>query len=234
MAKALRDVLRDAADSMARAYESAGLTAAEGLAMKLQADVYPEMTKQYKRAVSFAYARLMRAAGGKSFSNFVETKADADELVDERRLVQIITSYARANAQRKSWDIANTTKIKLGRIVAAGIRDELGPAAIADRIRDKFLSMSDARSRVIARTETHAAMQYGSLEAATSSDVVESKTWLSAADDRVRDDHLAMNNDTVKLDAAFNGPADGMMFPGDPSGPADQVINCRCVMIFNT
>lgn len=219
---------------MANSYEASGLQAAEGVAMKLQTDLYPEMTKQYKKAIGFAYTRLTRAAGGKSFSNFVEIKAESDELVDEHRLVQIITSYARKNATRKSWDIANTTKIKLGRIVAAGIRDELGPAAIASRIRDKFASMSDARSRVIARTETHAAMQYGSLEAAASSDVVESKTWLSAADDRVRDDHLAMNGQTAKLDQSFDGPAEGMMFPGDPSGPADQVINCRCVLIFNT
>ena len=60
------------------------------------------------------------------------------------------------------------------------------------------------------------------------------KRWIATHDDRVRDDHLAMDGKEVPQDEPFVLP-DGtkMMFPCDISLGADagQVINCRCTMV---
>jgi hypothetical protein len=66
------------------------------------------------------------------------------------------------------------------------------------------------------------------------------KQWVSATDIRTRRiprnqyDHLHMNGKRVPFDAGFVVPStrtiDLMMYPGDPSAPASEVVNCRCVM----
>lgn len=39
-----------------------------------------------------------------------------------------------------------------------------------------------------------------------------------------------MDGETVPIDAKFSN---GLRFPRDPDGPADEVINCRCVCTPN-
>jgi hypothetical protein len=69
------------------------------------------------------------------------------------------------------------------------------------------------------------------------------KEWISSNDERSRDgnngpDHVSMNG--VKVDShakfeVYNGNGvDLMEGPGDPSAPAKQIINCRCVVAFST
>ena len=45
-----------------------------------------------------------------------------------------------------------------------------------------------------------------------------------------RRDHRRMDGETVPIDAKFSN---GLRFPRDPDGPADEVINCRCVCTPN-
>jgi uncharacterized protein with gpF-like domain len=80
----------------------------------------------------------------------------------------------------------------------------------------------------------------GSLEAVKSLQVPGIfKEWVSAQDDRVRDgahgyaDHASANGQEVALDDKFTVPPDASMNgPGDPNSTPDQVINCRCVLVY--
>lgn len=64
------------------------------------------------------------------------------------------------------------------------------------------------------------------------------KLWLSTEDQRVRpthhaaDFHLGSNPQRVNLFAPFIVGGFPLMFPGDPSGPPQEVINCRCVPLM--
>jgi 8-oxo-dGTP pyrophosphatase MutT (NUDIX family) len=52
------------------------------------------------------------------------------------------------------------------------------------------------------------------------------KVWVTVGDDRVRDSHfLCEEQGAVPASAPFHN---GLMFPGDPNGPPEEVINCRC------
>lgn len=100
------------------------------------------------------------------------------------------------------------------------------------------------RARVIARTETISAYNSGQFEAAA--DTAKAlgvpltsvrKSWLATADTRTRDSHRHTDGQPRGLTDPFSvgtaeGPKSPMMFPGDPRGPANEVIQCRCTLRF--
>lgn len=56
------------------------------------------------------------------------------------------------------------------------------------------------------------------------------RTWVATGDSRTRDSHANQSGET----RGFNEPfSNGLMFPGDPNGPASEVVNCRCWLIFD-
>lgn len=118
--------------------------------------------------------------------------------------------------------------------IERGIDDGKTVQQIADDLRSKFSNIEEigARAMTIARTEALTAVSIGQAAAMKdASRVVPDlmKMWVSADDDRVRESHEALHGDIVKHDADF---ANGLQFPRDPSGPAEEVINCRCTWIM--
>lgn len=85
-----------------------------------------------------------------------------------------------------------------------------------------------SRSKTIARTEGHRIQQTSTRDAqqaakAKGADVL--KQWDAALDGRTRDSHRHVDGEIRELDEKFSN---GLMFPGDPSGGAAEVVNCRC------
>lgn len=129
--------------------------------------------------------------------------------------------------------------------VIKGIKAQLGENATVIDLQNaiySIVSKSQAfykwQALRIARTETTFASGFAAMKTAEQSDLVLTKTWISAVDNRTRQDHLIENGQTVDFDADFI-MADGtnIGFPGalgskeDPV-PAHQVINCRCTIGF--
>lgn len=85
-----------------------------------------------------------------------------------------------------------------------------------------------SRAKTITRTEGHRIQQMSTVDAqqaakAKGADVV--KQWDAALDGRTRDSHRRVDGEIRELDEKFSN---GLMFPGDPSGGAAEVVNCRC------
>ena len=83
----------------------------------------------------------------------------------------------------------------------------------------------------IARTEGHRIQCQAGMDACHNAkdrgaDVV--KQWDSTLDAKTRDSHVAVDGQIKELDEKFDN---GLMFPGDPSGAAAEVINCRCALL---
>lgn len=98
-------------------------------------------------------------------------------------------------------------------------------------IHQLMLSQFLDRIAVIANREVVGAQSYGFAEAAKDlpeGNVVE-KTWLTQRDLRVRDTHVGLEGVKIPVDEIFSN---GCYYPGDPEGPPDEVINCRCGLIY--
>lgn len=108
---------------------------------------------------------------------------------------------------------------------------------IVGRYSDKLL---DLRGEMLARTETLTALGSSRDEAmrqqitagkVQAQDVT--KIWHSAGDNRVRDTHKELDGMQVGMDDSFQSPSGAMLrFPGDPDGPASEIIGCRCYLEY--
>lgn len=92
------------------------------------------------------------------------------------------------------------------------------------------------RARVIAVTETTRALGAGTTAAGLEQSRVTGrllqKRWRTEHDDRVRASHRHVDGVTLPLYQSFDVGGFPMLFPGDPQGPADEVVNCRCDLLI--
>lgn len=125
---------------------------------------------------------------------------------------------------------------RLDAAIRRAMRDGVMPNELVTRAVDRYSDrLLKLRADTIARTETIAAFNAGRIEGHRQT--VErlgilphnvKKVWRSARDSRTRDKHLAMHgSEVLGLESRFSN---GLRYPGDPSGPASEVINCRCVV----
>ncbi len=128
-------------------------------------------------------------------------------------------------------EISETTKLAVRKEIAEGLAALEDTPKIAKRLQGLYEGFGRNRSYVIARTEVGGAANYGTHQAAEQSGVVETHTWVSSRDDRVRDSHAAIDGETVPLKERYSN---GLLFPSDPAGAAADVVNCRCVEVFGT
>lgn len=101
------------------------------------------------------------------------------------------------------------------------------------------IGLSVFRANTIARTETHNAGTYATKRTAekiaSDLDLKMLKEWLPILDKRTRADHAAMSGvDPIAMNALFKVGDVKMDRPGDPEAPLDQIINCRCQLVFET
>jgi hypothetical protein len=97
------------------------------------------------------------------------------------------------------------------------------------------------RAVTVARTETIAANNAGAHAAAAvnaqilgtgQGDVV--KEWLATSDTRTRETHAdADGQQVLGMSGLFTVGDASVQYPGDPSGPAAEVINCRCTTLYH-
>jgi F like protein len=105
---------------------------------------------------------------------------------------------------------------------------------LAARVR-AAVGVTEPRARMIARTEVHGArntVALGTMIGFETTYGIESgvinKQWQAALDERTRPTHVVADNQVVAMSSPFVVGEAFLAFPGDPSGPAGEVINCRC------
>lgn len=165
---------------------------------------------------------------GKAFGLPLETKESFAQIMTRLALRYISQEAIR----RRITDVVETTRKQIVRAVSKGYSDGLGQRGVADYILDLVPSLAQYRANMIARTETHGAANYGSDEAAKQTGLPLTREWISAQDERTRETHRAANGTTAPMDGRFKVGNAELAFPGDPEGPAEEVINCRCTVAY--
>lgn len=92
------------------------------------------------------------------------------------------------------------------------------------------------RARTIAQTEVTRAYGAGTLAAGMEQSRVTGrllqKRWDTEQDRKVRASHRQVDGDERDLGMPFYVDGFPLMFPGDPMGPPETVINCRCDLVI--
>lgn len=164
-------------------------------------------------------------------------KAHGLPLETKESFAQIMTRLALRYVQqemirRRITEVTETTRRQIVNAIDRGYRGGLGQRGVADAILDLVPSLSSTRANVIARTETHGAANYGSNEAAKQTGLPMNREWISAADERTRETHREANGQIVGMTDTFRIGDSDLEFPGDPSAPPEEVINCRCTLAY--
>lgn len=149
------------------------------------------------------------------------------------RIANLIKAQYGDQILNLSNNIEQTTKDHIKVILQNAVDQNLTIDQTTSLIRD--LGPSEARARVIARTETIRAANAGAYVNAQDKGYVLKKKWFAAMDNRTRHDHKKLDGTVVDLNEPFkvkdkDGLTQQMMFPGDTSLGADpaQTVNCRC------
>lgn len=123
------------------------------------------------------------------------------------------------------------------RTLAQGLNDGDSPDQLRSRLLAAFATdgtqLGPTRAQRIASTEATRAWNAGTLaaaEALTGPDRPLVKQWITRRDTKVRPAHAAADGQLRLLGEPFNIGGHEMQYPGDPSAPANQTIECRCVL----
>jgi HK97 family phage portal protein len=132
--------------------------------------------------------------------------------------------------QEKMFEIADLVDQPVSDRLRATLQEGISAGEsvdkLADRVREAF-SVERVRALRIARTEVAESFNGGRF--ATMKEAgVEKLEWLSARDDRVRDSHVDVDGEIVVLGDRFSN---GLLYPLDPGGPPEEIVNCRCVSL---
>lgn len=206
-------------------------------------DWVPQLRKTLNKHTKYALVEFgsIVLSDAKSLGFISETKKNLD-------FDSFVESYIKRRTGSNISTITNTTEKQVKRIVkewtAQSIRDGDSVQDLSFFLETEFEGLSKSNAVRIARTEVALASNNGALEAVKSLEIPGMvKEWVSASDSRVRDggenglgpDHSSVSDDNgeIPIDEKFKVNPDVLMDgPGDTGAPADQVINCRCVLVF--
>ncbi|MEK5238055.1 phage minor head protein [Paenibacillus sp. FSL L8-0470] len=187
-------------------------------------------TIQFEQAVYDAFTPLFHLAGE---TELVELDPDKTWSVKNKA-----ASRFAKNLQKLVPDMNGTSADVMTRAFQKAIKEGKTPSERALMVREisAAAAKGDAgpftmeRAITVSRTMSTAAANGGKLEGWKQSDVVNGKKWRSSKGDRARKTHKKTNGQVQPLDKPFEVGKSKLMFPGDPSGRPEEIIQCRCTM----
>lgn len=126
----------------------------------------------------------------------------------------------------KAFDTADLQK-KIAAEISRGFTVGSSFSEIARNVA-AYTNISKRNASRIVRTEGHRITETAAHHAqqkAVDCGADVAKIWDSTMDGRTRPSHIKVDGEIREVDEKFSN---GLMFPGDPSGRAAEVINCRC------
>lgn len=158
-------------------------------------------------------------------------KIKADEETDAINAARV--RFLKANVGEKVSEVSNTSREKIKRIIADAEERDLPSSEIADLLEESIGGdIGDRRAMTIARTEVHSASQDSQFEAAQATGLNLRKRWVATEDSRTREDHLQADGQVIDMEESFEVGDDELLYAGDPDGSPEQIINCRCITVY--
>jgi len=225
MTPEIAKILDDRAKAAAEAFKSGGVQAVK-ISMEGHTPEMANLLKSNYTAVMEEFgARIMDA-----FKHKVSEHKDAESFF-KASIIQWVNRYAAGRANL----ISGTTIDTIFETIKEGESEGLTNDEIANNIIEKTGGeIGFARARNIAQTEVHAAAVAASDIGIDSMGLTDrtKRIWLSSGDAATRSTHLQATGQLRDMKTPFDIGGAKLMRPGDPAGPPEEVIACRCVLIY--
>lgn len=145
------------------------------------------------------------------------------------RAVQVNSKISKGLYSRLGEDVG-LLKRKITAQISRGVATGMSYSQMAQQLAGYTKTGYNNAVR-ITRTEGHRIQQKSTMDACYAArergaDVV--KQWDATMDANTRESHQMVDGEIRELDEKFSN---GLMYPGDPSGNAAEVINCRCILL---
>lgn len=170
----------------------------------------------------------------KHFPRPIEHKADDEDASYE----EFMREWIRDHVGERITDISETTKKRVIEAIREAQEEAYDAGTplrdFSEAVKEAYDGFSEDRATTIARTETGIAANQSLVSAAKASGIPGlQKEWISGDDGRTRPDHVEANGQMVGIDEDFDIGGFKMKQPLDPDGPPEEVINCRCSVVFS-
>jgi hypothetical protein len=169
----------------------------------------------------------------KNFDKYIKKGVNPAEYVDQ--WTNKFAAFGSAVGAQRVTLVSGTAKKTLIKITQQLFRDPefmvLGNVEKSRILKSQFNRYSEYQAKRLVRTEATAAANFATMESALTIFPGEQmmKEWIASFDDRTRDTHAeAGASEPIPYNDPFMVGGSFLMFPGDNSGPAAEVVNCRC------
>ncbi|MBN1956199.1 MAG: phage portal protein [Anaerolineae bacterium] len=156
----------------------------------------------------------LNTATAEAWANEVAAQLGAD--IDPDRMTAWLAEHSRIQAEQ------------INDYTQAELEAALNGPDPGDAIKALFLAAVTVWARRQAQEGVNTASHFGAYEGARAGGL-RSKTWKTNSKNP-RPTHAAMAGVTVPIGSLF---PNGMRWPGDPAGGAEEVANCQCSVVFN-
>lgn len=169
----------------------------------------------------------------KNFDNYLTKGVNPNQYASQWE--NLFASFGSAVGAQRVTLVSGTAKQTLIKVTQNLLTDtdfmSVGNIEKGRILRNQFNNYSRYQAERLVRTEATNAANFATMESATTifPGAQMQKEWIASFDDRTRSSHSeAGASDPVDYNQPFMVGGSFMMYPGDPAGPAAEVINCRC------
>lgn len=189
--------------------------------IKIYRDLYEDIGLQFAKW----YAR--------NFDKYIKKGVNPNQFIDQ--WANTFAALGSAVGAERVTLVSGTAKATLVKVTQNLLTDiDFQNSGIDEKtriLRSQFTKYSTFQAQRLVRTEATNAANFATLKSANTifpaADMM--KEWIASFDDRTRSTHAeAGASDPVPQNEPFMVGGSLMMYPGDPSGPSSEVINCRC------
>lgn len=152
--------------------------------------------------------------------------------------------YILKHSDKQTSMIIKTTQSDLDKAIQKAVADSMNTgkpinsSIIADAVAKDYTRKVNGRVKTIALTETQSiAEKTKEVELANLDDIEDlagidfSRVWVAILDNVTRDWHAEADGQTAAMGEPFIVMGEPLMYPGDPSGSAENICNCRCASV---
>ena len=239
-----REIKKQLQEMLSKMNLSKGMTPQQLYAESLKYDRLTKLEEQLSKAMKDANSEAVKMIN-KDMTDIYQTNYNFEAgkldgvvpLLDKKAVYSIIN----APEGKSPFDLVAIDSLKDRAAILDDLRHQLvnGIASgesipeISKRVQG-VMNNSLSDSVRIARTETTRVEAEGRMAVGTEAQKLGFKVykrWVATDDDRTRPSHRQADGQEVPFDQPFIVGGEKLMYPGDPSGSAGNVINCRCTVV---